>query len=110
MPPLTFVLTGGQAERLIGKFPAEAVIGDKGYDSDVLVQVVEERSMQAIISHCSNRSNPRAYHRHIDKELHLVECFFNKIKYYRRIFSHFEKTANHFMAFQHFVAFLIWTR
>jgi transposase len=39
--PLAFVLTGGQAsdigqaERLIGDFPAEAVIGDKGYDSEL---------------------------------------------------------------------------
>ncbi|MCB1921671.1 MAG: transposase [Candidatus Competibacteraceae bacterium] len=41
---------------------------------------------------------------------HLIECFFNKIEHYRRIFSRFEKTANHFMAFLHFVAFLIWTR
>ena len=114
--PLAFVLTGGQAsdigqaERLIGEFPAEAVIGDKGYDSDAFVKIVEERGMQAVIPPRSNRANPRAYDRHVYKERHLVECFFNKIKHYRRIFSRFEKTANLFMAFLHFVAFLIWTR
>jgi transposase len=114
--PLVFVLTGGQAsdigqaERLIGAFPAHAVIGDKGYDSDAFVKVVEERGMQAIIPPRSNRLNPRVYDRHLYKERHLVECFFNKIKHYRRIFSRFEKTAHHFMAFLHLVAFLIWTR
>jgi transposase len=114
--PLALVLTGGQAadigqaERLIGEFPAEAVIGDKGYDSDAFVKAVEERGMQAIIPPRSNRLNPRAYDRHLYKERHLVECFFNKIKHYRRIFSRFEKTAENFMAFLHFVAFLIWTR
>ena len=114
--PLAFVLTGGQvsdigqAERRIGEFPAEAVIGDKGYDSDAFVKVVEKRGMQAVIPPRSNRSNPRTYDRPLYKERHLVECFFNKIKHYRRIFSRFEKTANHFMAFLHFVAFLIWTR
>lgn len=114
--PLAFVLTGGpasdigQAERRIGEFPAEAVIGDKGYDSDAFVKVVEKRGRQAVIPPRSNRLNPRTYDRYLDKERHLVECFFNKIKHYRRIFSRFEKTANHFMAFLHFVAFLIWTR
>jgi len=114
--PLAFVLTGGQAsdigqaERLIGEFPAEAVIGDKGYDADAFVKTVEERGMQAVIPPRSNRLNPRAYDRHLYKERHLIECFFNKIKHYRRIFGRFEKTAKNFMAFLHFVAFLIWTR
>lgn len=53
---------------------------------------------------------PRAYDRHVYEERHLVECFFNKIKHYRRIFSRYEKTAKNFMAFLHFVSFLIWTR
>ena len=114
--PLVFVLTGGpasdigQAEWLIGDFPANAVIGDQGYDADAFVKVVEERGMQAVIPPRSNRLTLRVYDRHLYKERHLVECFFNKIKHYRRIFSRFEKTAHHFMAFLHLVAFLIWTR
>ena len=114
--PLAFVLTGGQAsnigqaERLIGDLPAQAVIGGKGYDSDAFVKAVEEHGMEAVIPPRSNRLAPRAYDRHFYKEWHLVECFFNKIKHYRRIFGRFEKTARNFMAFLHFVAFLIWTR
>ena len=81
--PLVFVLTGGpasdigQAERLMG-IPGPAVIGDKGYDSDAFVKVVEERGMQAIIPPRSNRLNPRVYDRHLYKERHLVECFFQQ--------------------------------
>jgi transposase len=114
--PLAFILTGGQAsdigqaERLIGDFPAQAVIGDKGYDSDAFVKAVAARGMEAVIPPRANRLTPRAYDRHLYKERHLVECFFNKIKHYRRIFGRFEKTAKNFMAFLHFVAFLIWTR
>ncbi|NJN46649.1 MAG: IS5 family transposase [Candidatus Competibacteraceae bacterium] len=114
--PLTLVLTGGQAadigqaERLIGTYSGHAVIGDKGYDSDTFVTFVEERGMEAVIPPRSHRKTPRTYDRHVYKERHLVECFFNKIKHYRRIFSRFEKTAKHFMAFLHFVAFLVWTR
>ncbi|MFZ1829492.1 MAG: transposase [Candidatus Competibacteraceae bacterium] len=50
--PRACVLTGGQAsdigaaERLIDPFPAEAVIGDQGYDSDAFVKVVAERSLE----------------------------------------------------------------
>lgn len=114
--PLAFVLTGGQesdigqAERLIGEIPAEAVIADKGYDADAFVKTLEARGIQAVMPPRSNRLNPRTYDRHLYKERHLVECFFNKIKHYRRIFGRFEKTAKNFMAFLHFVAFLIWTR
>lgn len=114
--PLGFVLTGGQAsdigqaEQLIGDWPAKAVIGDKGYDADAFVKVVEERGMQVVIPPRAHRLQPRVYDRQLSKERYRVECFFNKIKQYRRIFSRFEKTAKNFMAFLHFVAFLIWTR
>ena len=38
-----------------------------------------------------NRKEPREYDLHLYKERHLIECFFNKIKHYRRLFSRFEK-------------------
>jgi IS5 family transposase len=64
---LDFVLTAGQAsdigqaETLLELTPegAEAFIGDKGYDSDALVQAVEARGMEAVIPPRSNR-NTRA--------------------------------------------------
>jgi transposase len=114
--PLGFVLTGGQssdigqAEHLIGEFPAEAVIGDKSYDADASMKVLEERGIQAVIPPRSHRLNPRACDWHWYKERHLIECFFNKIKHYHRIFGRFEKTVRHFMAFLNLVSFLIWAR
>jgi transposase len=44
------------------------------------------------------------------KERHLIECFFNKIKHYRRVFSRYEKTARNYMGFIRFVSALIWLR
>lgn len=115
--PLAFVLTAGQAadigqaQSLVALFPtAGALIADKGYDANDLVAFLENQGMAAVIPSRSNRLQPRAYDAHLYKERHLVECFFNKIKHYRRIFSRYEKTANNFMAFLHFVSFLIWTR
>jgi transposase len=45
-----------------------------------------------------------------DKERHLVECFINKIKHYRRVFSRFEKLANRYLGFVQFASVLIWLR
>jgi transposase len=116
--PLDFVLTGGQAhdasqaEALLGLTPegAEAFIGDKGHDSDALVQAIEARGMEAVIPPRSNRKEGREVDWFVYKERHLIECFFNKIKHYRRIFSRFEKLARNYMGMLRFVSTLIWLR
>ena len=38
------------------------------------------------------------------------ECFINKMKHYRRIFSRFEKLDARYLGFLHFTAALIWLR
>lgn len=116
--PLNFVLTGGQAsdmgqaETLLELTPegAEAFIGDKGYDSDALVQAIEARDMAAVIPPRSHRIAPRKVDWFVYKERHLIECFFNKIKHYRRIFSRYEKTSRNFMGMLRLVSALIWLR
>ena len=114
--PLEFVLTGGQvaditqAEALLPDEPIPAVVADKGYDADAFVATVTTRGATAVIPPRRNRRQPREYDRHIYKERHLIECFFGKIKHYRRIFSRFEKTARNYLSFLYFVAVLIWLR
>jgi len=116
--PLDFILTGGQssdigqADALLQLTPAgaEALLGDKGYDSDVFVHAIQERGMQAVIPPRCNRIAPRDCDWFVYKERHWIECFFGKIKHYRRIFSRFEKLARNYMGFIHFVSALIWLR
>ena len=114
--PLKFVLTGGQvaditqAEALLPDDRFEAVVADKGYDADAFVATVTARGATAVIPPRRHRRQPREYDRHIYKERHLIECFFGKIKHYRRIFSRFEKTARNYMSFLYFVAVLVWLR
>jgi len=85
-------------------------IGDKGYDSDPFVERLEQRGIAVVIPPRSNRNNPREYDPDIYKERNLVERFINKIKWFRRIFSRFEKLASRYLAFLHWVATLIWLR
>ena len=116
--PLAFILTAGQAsdigqaEPLLQLTPAgaTAMLGDKGYDSDAFIQAIQNKGMQAIIPSRSNRLDPRECDWFVYKERHLIECFFGKIKHYRRVFSRFDKLARNFMGFIRFVSALIWLR
>ena len=114
--PLRFILTGGQkhditqAQGLIADHAGEYVIADKGYDSREFRQYILERGMRPVIPPRSNRKEPQAYDACLYRERHLVECFINKIKHYRRVFSRFEKLDARYLGFLHFTAALIWLR
>ena len=86
---------------------AEAFIGDKGYDSDTLVRAIEARGMAAVIPPRRHRTKSRTVDWFVDKERHLIECFFNKLKQYRRIFARYEKTSRNSMGMLRFVSALI---
>jgi transposase len=91
--PLRFQLTPGQrhditqGEALVVDFEVEPVIGDKGYDSAAFLQFILERGAVPVIPPRSNLKTPRDYDQYLYRERHLVECFINKIKHYRRLFS-----------------------
>jgi transposase len=114
--PLRFILTAGQchdspqAEALIEGYSTQALIADKGYDSADLIEAVTALGIQAVIPPRSNRKEQRDYDKHLYKERHLVECFINKIKHYRRVFSRFEKLSKNYLGFLSFVSALIWLR
>lgn len=114
--PLDFVLTAGQAHdvkqapALLAGRRTDYVIADKGYDSDALLEFIEQMGAIPLIPARKNRTETRHIDWHLYKERHLVECFINKIKWYRRIFSRFDKLAKHFLGFLSFVASLIWLR
>lgn len=114
--PLRLHLTGGEchdsphAPALIEGYEARVLIADKGYDSGPLITSVEGRGMLAVIPPKKNRLEQRDYDRHLYRERHLVECFINKIKHYRRVFSRFEKLSKNYLGFLSFVSALVWLR
>ncbi len=114
--PLRLILTAGQchdspqAVALIDDFEPRALIADKGYDSDALIEAVTTKGIEAVIPPKKNRIKPRAYDRHLYRERHLIECFINKIKHFRRIFSRFEKLSKYYLGFLSFVSALVWLR
>ena len=58
----------------------------------------------------ANRKILREDDKDIAKERHLVECYSNKIKHFRRVFSRFDKLARHYLSFVFLAAALIWLR
>jgi transposase len=114
--PLRIEISPGQAhdslfaEVLLEGFDAASfVIADCAYDADrIRLFISEKLTAQAVIP-----SNPsRAGVIHMDgelyKERHLIECFFNKIKRYRRIALRCEKTLSSFRAFVSIACAMVW--
>jgi len=114
--PLHFELTGGQrhditqASNLIADYSGNYVIADKAYDSDDFLQFVVDRGAIAVIPPRSTRTAMREYDKHLYRERHLVECFINKIKHYRHVFSRFDKLSSRYLGFLSIVGALIWLR
>jgi len=105
--PLNFILTQGQradikeAENLIEPYDPEAVLGDKGYDSDTLLAYIRAKGAAPVIPSKKNRKVQREIDKNLYKDRNKIERFFGRIKHYRRIATRYEKTARNYLAFVH---------
>lgn len=112
--PVRFLLTPGQASEygsapgLLEDFSPQAVLGDKGYDSDALVKLIEEAGATAVIPPKKNRRKPREIDWHLYKDRNLVERFFQKIKQFRRIATRYERRARNYQSLLCLVSAIIW--
>ena len=112
--PVALSLTPGQAaditqaEPLLEGLEPDALLGDKGYDSDRLVETLEEREITPVIPPKANRTAPRACDFALYRERNLVERFFNRIKHYRAIATRFEKLATTFPAGVMLACVILW--
>ena len=102
--PVRFVLTPGQraditqAELLLEAIEAEAVIADKGYDADWLIEQIKATGAEAVIPPRRNRTEQREYDRNLYADRNKIERLFNRLKHYRRVATRYEKTARSYLA------------
>ena len=121
--PLRLRLTAGQASdigqagELVDGFAFDRLIADRGYAAqdfyDWVVEQEVEQEMEPVIpphQRAKGDKAERPYDRWLYRERHLIECFINKIKHFRRVFSRFDKLASRYMGFLFFVSSLIWLR
>jgi transposase len=105
--PLRVILSAGQvadierAGALIVDQSALHVVADKGYDADAFVELIQAQGSEPVIPPRTNRLNPRTFDTHLYKSRYLVECFFNRIKHFRRIATRYDKLAASFLSFVH---------
>ena len=99
-----------QAEALLEGFTFEKVLADRGYAGAAFIAYVQAHHAEAVIPPHQSAKVKRAYDTWVYRERHLVECCFNKLKHFRRIFSRFDKLDRSFLGFVHFVCALVWLR
>jgi transposase len=114
--PLEFILTPGQsseikyAPELIKDIENANILGDKAFDCDEFINQIISQNCTPVIPPRSNRKLKREVDYHLYKERHLIECFFSKVKHFRRIFSRFDKMALAYLGFLAFASSIIWLR
>ena len=114
--PLRLSLTPGQrsdvtkAFEMIEGFAFDYLIADRGYAAQPFYDWLVAQSMIPVIPPHQRSKAERPYDKWLYRERHLIECFINKIKHFRRIFSRFDKLARRYLGFLQFVSSLIWLR
>jgi len=84
-------------------------MADAAYDADHLRQfITQDLKAQAQIKQNPTRATKQPIDWVLYKERHLVECFFNKIKRFRRIALRCEKTISSFSAFVSLACAMTW--
>lgn len=87
-----------QAEALIEGFGAGAVLGDKGYDSDDLVERIAKAGAAVVIPSKANRVERRDLDRDLYADRNKIERFFGRLKQYRRVATRYEKLGQNYLS------------
>ena len=96
------------AYELLGDLHNAYVGADRAYDAGPLIDLLQATRCQPVLPSNPTRATQREIDRHLSKERHLVECFFQRIKRFRRIAMRFDKLACHFLAFVLLACALVW--
>ena len=74
-------------------------MGDKAYGAKAIRDFITMHGATYDIPPQSNVKEPWDYDKHTYKDRHLVECFFQKIKWFRRVATRYDKSDASFLAF-----------
>jgi transposase len=88
-----------QAIALLGERKAEAVLADKGYDADAIVEHIEAMGAVAVIPPKSNRKQQRPYNKELYKQRNRIERCFSRLKQFRRLATRYDKNRACFQSF-----------
>ena len=84
------------------------LLGDKAYGTKEILAYIQKHGAIVVIPPKSNAKEPWPVDYYLYKERHLIECFFQKIKWFRRIATRYDKLDRSFLAFVYMAAIMIW--
>jgi transposase len=116
--PIRLTFTGGevhaskQAIPLLDGFSiaGNAVLGDRAFGSVEILAFIRNNGGTVVIPPKSNMVKPWDCDFSRYKERHLVECFFNKLKHFRRVATRYDKLSFMFQAFTYLACIMIWLK
>lgn len=83
------------------------VLADRAYGTEAIRTYIEQNGASYTIPPRNNILDPWPVDWWLYKERHLVECFFQKIKWFRRIATRYDKLDASFLAFVYLAAIAI---
>jgi transposase len=114
--PLRAIITAGttadctKACALIDGIVAEYLLGDRGYDTDEIIDKAIAAQMEPVIPPKKNRKKQRDYDKHIYKIRHLVENAFLYLKQWRGIATRYAKNTPSFLAAVQIRCIALWAK
>jgi transposase len=114
--PVRFFITAGQrsdyvkALALIEGKKTRALIADKGYDANYMVEAANAIGAEVVIPPRSNRKTLRKYDTELYKERNLIERMFNKMKNFRRVATRYDKLDIAYLSFVLIAGIYLWLK
>ena len=111
---MTIIISDGntadctKAETLIDDISAGYLMADKAYDTNALLEQLDERDIEPVIPPKSHRKHQRDYDKEIYKLRHLIENTVLKLKQWRSIATRYAKTTASFLAECQIAAIMLW--
>ena len=112
--PVRIIVTEGtradckEAIHLIKGIDAEALLADRGYDTDEIISYALDAGMEPVIPPKRNRKELREYDKYLYRTRHLVENAFLALKQWRGIATRYAKTLDAFVAAVQVRCIVIW--
>jgi transposase len=114
-PVRIFITAGTTAdcklgEDLIKGIDALALLADKGYDVNSIIELARSLGMEIVIPPKKNRKEQREYDKDLYKLRHLVENAFLMLKQWRGIATRYAKNTDSFLAAVRIRSLLYWAK
>ena len=113
---MRFQLLPGQRYDTIGVAPLidgiefDAILADKAFDANWIIEEMNDRGAQIVISQRPKRKHPIAIDEEVYKWRHLIENFFCKLKEFKAIAMRCDKTDRNFSSMIYLCAAIINSR